>query len=77
MVYLTGAGGAGAAGGEVCLAGATCGTGVGTSGSGATGGTKSPYAPPARADSIKSRVDASAAKADDKDKPKRERPQER
>ena len=61
-------------GGEVCSAGVACGTGVGASGSGAAGGTESPCAPPARADSIKPRVDAAAAMADGKDKPTRERP---
>ena len=73
-VYLTGISGAGTVGGEVCLAGMACGTGVGASGSGATGGTKSPHALPARADSIKPRVDAAAAKVNGKDKLTGERP---
>ena len=74
---MTGTDGAGAVGGEVYLAGAACGMGVGTSGSGTTGGTKSPYALPARADSINQRVDTAAAKKDGKGTLIRERLRER
>ena len=42
--------------------------GLGVSRSGATIGTKSPCAPPARADSIKPKVDAVGVKANGKDK---------
>ena len=48
--------------------GGGCMMGLGVSRSGATIGTKSPCAPPARADSIKPRVDAVGAKANGKDK---------
>ena len=64
---MTGADKAGTTGGTVYLVGTDCGTGVGTSGSGTTGGTKSPCALPARAYSITQRVDAATAKAYDKD----------
>ena len=40
--------------------------GVGANGYGTTGGTKSPCAPPARADFINPRVDTAGAKADNR-----------